>query len=170
MKLLSVDEINEIAPYKVMAMESLNTYRFTTDYDVDIAISFDADEMLVSSESYQFNISNVNGKISPRDNKIRDTVIVIIENFFKRNQVALLYICETGDKKQAMRNRLFESWFVYANVQEKYTIMVADIEDEEGIENYAAIILRKDNPQFVEIVTEFTDTVNMFRIKPDMLD
>lgn len=126
--------------------------------------------MLVSSESYQFNISNVNGKISPRDNKIRDTVIVIIENFFKRNQVALLYICETGDKKQAMRNRLFESWFVYANVQEKYTIMVADIEDEEGIENYAAIILRKDNPQFVEIVTEFTDTVNMFRIKPDMLD
>lgn len=68
-----------------------------------------------------------------------------------------------------MRNRLFESWFVYANAQEKYTIMVANIEDEEGIENYAAIILRKDNPKFVEIVTEFTDTVNMFRIKPDML-
>lgn len=170
MELLSIEEINRLAPYKVTRAKSPNTYRFMTDFDVDIAISFDVDEMLVSCESYQFNISNVNKKMSPRDSKIRDTVIAIIENFFERNQVALLYICETGDKKQAMRNRLFESWFVYANAQEKYTIMVANIEDEEGIENYAAVILRKDNPQFVEIVAEFTNTINMFRIKPDMLD
>lgn len=93
--------------------------------------------------------------------------IAIIDNFFEVNTVALLYICETGDRKQAMRNRLFESWFAYANEKDQYLIMVANIHDMENVDNYAALIIRKDNPYFVEYVSEFNKTVNMFRVKPD---
>ena len=64
------------------------------------------------------------------------SVISIIDNFFEVNSVALLYICETGDRKQAMRNRLFDSWFAYANAQEQYVIMVANIHDMEGVDKY----------------------------------
>lgn len=166
MEQLSVQKINETSPYEVQMVVAPNTYRFVTDYGVEIAISFDLDDILESGESYMFNITNVNKQRSPRDIKVRDTVISIIDNFFEVNSVALLYICETGDRKQAMRNRLFDSWFAYANSQEQYVIMVANIHDMEGVDNYAAMILRKDNPKFVDYVSEFNSTINMFRVKP----
>lgn len=163
---LSLQKINTVAPYKVTMPVSPNTYRFMTDYGVDIAVSFDLDDLLKHGETYMFNITNVNRQKSPCDLKVRDTVISIIDNFFETNVVALLYICETGDSKQAMRNRLFESWFAYANDDDQYMIMVANVHDLENIDNYAAIILRKDNPHFVDYVSEFNQTINMFRLKP----
>ena len=166
MKQLSLKTINASSPYDVM-MVNPNTYRFVTDYSVEIAISFDLDDLLEHGETYMFNITNVNKQRSPRDMKVRDTVIAIIDNFFETNEFALLYICETGDRKQAMRNRLFDSWFAYANDKEQYVIMVANIQDLEGVENYAAMILRKDNPHFVDYVSEFNNTVNMFMLKPE---
>lgn len=66
-----------------------------------------------------------------------------------------------------MRNRLFDSRFAYANDKEQYVIMVANIQDLEGVDNYAAMILRKDNPHFVDYVSEFNNTVNMFMLKPE---
>ena len=158
MKQLSLKTINSSSPYDVM-MVNPNTYRFVTDYSVEIAISFDLDDLLEHGEAYMFNITNVNRQRSPRDMKVRDTVIAIIDNFFETNEFALLYICETGDRKQAMRNRLFDSWFAYANDKEQYVIMVANIQDLEGVDNYAAMILRKDNPYFVDYVSEFNNTV-----------
>ena len=163
---LSLDKINSVSPYEVQMVLEPNTYRFVTEYGVEIAISFDLDDILEGGESYMFNITNVNKQRSPRDLRVRDTVISIIDNFFEVNSVALLYICETEDRKQAMRNRLFDSWFAYANSQEQYVIMVANIHDLEGVDNYAAMILRKDNPKFVDYVSEFNSTINMFRVKP----
>lgn len=32
--------------------------------------------------------------------------------------------------------------------------------------NLAALIIRKDNPKFVDIVSEFSNTIAMFRVKP----
>ena len=83
-------------------MVNPNTYRFVTDHSVEIAISFDLDDLLEHGEAYMFNITNVNKQRSPRDMKVRDTVIAIIDNFFETNEFALLYICETGDRKKAM--------------------------------------------------------------------
>lgn len=48
--------------------------------------------------------------------------------------------------------------------------MPVSIEDMEGIENFAALIIRKDNPSILDIVTEFSNTVAMFRVKPDCLN
>ena len=166
MKQLSLKTINASSPYDVM-MVNPNTYCFVTDYSVEIAISFDLDDLLERGEAYMFNITNVNKQRSPRDMKVRDTVIAIIDNFFETNEFALLYICETGDRKQAMRNRLFDSWFAYANGKDQYVIMVANIQDLEGVDNYAAMILRKDNPHFVDYVSEFNNIVNMFMLKPE---
>lgn len=102
---LSLQTVNATSPYEVTMAVSPNTYRFVTDYGVEIAISFDLDDLLEHGEAYMFNVNNVNRQKSPRDMKVRDTIVAVIDNFFETNKVALLYICETGDSKQAMRNR-----------------------------------------------------------------
>lgn len=91
MKQLSLKTINASSPYDVM-MVNPNTYRFVTDYNVEIAISFDLDDLLEYGEAYMFNITNVNKQRSPRDMKVRDTVIAIIDNFFETNEFALVSI------------------------------------------------------------------------------
>ena len=41
------------------------------------------------------------------------------------------------------------------------------ITDEEGNDSYAALIIRKDNPQFTNLVSEFMATVNLLNAKPE---
>ena len=98
MKELSLKMINASSPYDVMMVDS-NTYRFVTDYGVEIAISFDLDDLLEHCEAYMFNITNVNKHRSPRDMKVRDTVIAIIDNFFETNEFALLYVKRVIESK-----------------------------------------------------------------------
>ena len=155
MKPLPLDIINASAPYEVYWHETSRTYRFKSDFGVVLAIGFDDDDIIENAESYIFSIINVNKIPSPRDLKMRDTVMLIIENFFNMNEAALLYICESGDGKQHMRSRLFEYWF------SSYQM---------GIENFAALIIRKDNPNVLDIVAEFSNTVAMFRVKPNSHD
>ena len=87
--------------------------------------------------------------------------------FFNKNKAALLYICETGDGMQKMRSRLFQYWFSIYNEREEYLFPPQIVYDEEENENYAALIIRKDNPCFVELVSEFTDTINLLNGKPE---
>ena len=167
MKQLSLDTINSSSLYEVYWHEKSHTYRFKTDHDVVLAIGFDDDDMIESAESYVFSIINVNNVPSPRDMKMRDTVMLIMENFFNMNEAALLYICESGDGRQQMRGRLFEFWFSTYRMKDEFLLMPVSIEDMEGQENFAALIIRKDNPKFVDIVSEFSNTVAMLRVKPD---
>lgn len=167
MKALALDTVNGESPYKVSWHETSHTYRFKTDYDVVLAIAFDEDDMIEIADSYVLSVINVNNMPSPRDIKMRDTVMLIIEHFFKINQAALLYICESGDGKQQIRGRLFEFWFSTYRMKDDYLFMPVTIEDMEGQENLAALIIRKDNPKFVDIVSEFSNTIAMFRVKPE---
>ena len=96
--------------------------------------------------------------------------MLIIENFFNMNEAALLYICESGDGKQYMRSRLFEYWFSSYQMKDKFILMPVSIEDMEGIENLAALIIRKDNPNIIDIVADFSNTVAMFRVKSNSHD
>lgn len=81
-----------------------------------------------------------------------------------------MYICENGDGKQLMRSRLFEYWFSSYQMKDKFILMLVSIEDMDGVENFAALIIRKDNPNILGIVAEFSNTVAMFRVKPDSQD
>lgn len=169
MKALNLHDINAVAPYEVYWHEHSHTCRFKTDYGAVLAIDFDVDDMIETAESYIFSIINVNNVPSPRDLKMRDTVMLILENFFNMNEAALLYICESGDGRQQMRGRLFEFWFSTYRMKDNFLLMPVSIEDMEGQENLAALIIRKDNPKFIDIVSEFSNTVAMFRVKPNKL-
>ena len=167
MEKLSLDAINAKSEYYVKKEDYEGTYSFMTDNMAEFFISFEKDDILRSGIVYQFGISNPQGKKSPRDHKVRITILAIIEEFFNKNKAALLYICETGDGMQKMRSRLFQYWFSVYNEKEEYLFLPQVVYDEEDNENYAALIIRKDNPCFVELVSEFTETINLLNGKPD---
>lgn len=82
------------------------------------------------------------------------------------DNTTLLYICDTGDGKQRLRSRLFEWWFSAYSKKALYTSVTSSVVDEDGITNYATIIVRNDNPRIVEIIAEFTSTISLLNQKP----
>lgn len=165
--MLNINAIQEKAPYNVSKIADDMHVAFFTDYGVQYIAGFDKDDTTMPvTETYQFSIINFNNKKSPRDPKVRETIIAIVENFFMENQEVMLYICETGDGKQSMHNRLFGYWLNHYKKHWKIMFLTASITDENGILNYATIILRQDHPRFKEVIREFTDTVTLLNDKP----
>jgi hypothetical protein len=164
---LSLFAINEKAPYHVLKGELVGSFRFFTDNGVQYSVDFIPDDLITEGESYQLIIANVNNRKSPRDTKVKDSVLVIIDEFFKKNQSTLLYICETGDGKQSMRSRLFEHWFNSYDKKMLFTLLTTSIVDEEGELNFATLIIRNDNPKLSEIIMEFSESVKLLSQKPE---
>ena len=166
MNTLSVGQINMISPYQVRESEEPNYFEFFTNHNVHYSVGFMEDDGLMHSEAYHLIIVNVENMKSPNDIKVKDTVLAIIEEFFNKNISSLLYICETGDGKQSFRSRLFERWFSTYDKKANYTSMTSSIVDEEGVANFATIIVRNDNPHLMDIITDFTTTVQILSQKP----
>mgnify|MGYP006916224540 CR=1 FL=1 len=108
MNRLDVNYINIFSDYTVWA-EGENLY-FVTDYDIKYLVCFDKEET-PRFDAYWFSLANMNQKESPRDAKVAQTVLCIIEEFFRTNPDIMLYMCSTVGNQQAQRARLFSFWF-----------------------------------------------------------
>ena len=86
MKELALDRINANSPYMVELDVSTGLFKFVSDFGVSFSVAFEEDELLQSGESYQFALTNYEGIKSPRDPKVRDTVMCIVDEFFRKNQ------------------------------------------------------------------------------------
>lgn len=159
---LSADIINETSPYKIISSGE-GSFVFVTDYGVKYEVSFVVDYTLGMDNSYQLCIDNVDNNTQPRDIKVRDTIVEIIKEFFNSNEVSLLYICDTSDGRQKVRDRIFKIWFEEKASHELYTIIPASIE-VDGEEYFASIILRNNHPQYEAITSTFT------KFKEDLAD
>ena len=153
-------------PYILRECKDDGFYEFVTDHDVRYRLGFLPDDIIQTAESYEFIIANTNAKSSPRDAKVRDTVLALVDAFFKKNNNALLYICETSDGKQAFRNRLFQSWFAAYQNKSSITLLSASVRDMDGIDNYSTLIIPNSCPDYKAVIDEFTSTVAMFNNKP----
>ena len=162
---LLLDNINAKAPYRVYQIAEAH-WLFDTDYGVSYDIGFDPDDTIWQDDAYMFNITNTNNKKSPLDPKLKDTILAIIEEFFRTNPSIMLYICATGDQKQAARNRLFERWFNEGIYKDLYCYRNAII-TAEGVDNYAAIIVQRSNEQLEEILQTFNEFVSLMKNKPE---
>ena len=159
MNKLKLENINRKSPYRVMQMDELpHLFYFHTDYDVDYEISIKPNDTFVRSGSYAFDIRNLWGQKSPNDEKVRMTLMAIIEEFFSQNNDVLLYITETEDGKQSFRNRLFVRWFHMYEFHELYHIQTAEGK-MDGKMNFMAIIGRLDNPRLQQAINEFEEAV-----------
>ena len=164
MNSLNIDNINDLAPYNV-ACEGDGAIVFVTDYGVEYSVTFD-DDANPYYTAYWFNLSNMNNVASPGDKKIAQTVICIIEEFFRQNPDILLYMCSTDDNQQAQRARLFLRWFNGYEQQKKYTIKSSEVRgigpDGESILEYVALIVQRSHPLLEDIIRRFDEEVEMF--------
>jgi hypothetical protein len=71
----------------------------------------------------------------------------------------MLYLADTGDRKQAFRNRLFVRWFNLYEHRDRFIIETAEGK-MDGQMNFLAIISRKDNPMLSVVLEEFNETVS----------
>ena len=160
MNTLNLEYINKVSPYKVtQRVDTPCVLSFYTDFEVEYEIIIKSNDIFIPSGAYALDIINVWHKPSPGDPKFRQTLMAIIEEFFRQNNDVMLYVTETRDMKQAFRNRLFVRWFNMYEHQEHYVIKTAEGK-MNGQRNFMAIILRKNNPRLQQAFEEFDETVS----------
>lgn len=171
MKELDLNYVNRYAPYKVWT-DNGRDYFVETDHDLLFKIGFVDDQSIWSEGAYQFTINNESNRPSPNDPKLKETFYRMIEAFFTVNPSILLYICETGDDKQALRARLFVRWFSTYKLRDLYVMKTAEvpeiIDEATGakVMNFAALIVQRSNPNLEEIVNDFDETIKLLKQKP----
>ena len=163
MNALNIDNINLQSSYTVA--EISGRLHFRTDHGIDYIVTFDQEENPFFMV-YWFNLTNPEHTKSPNDPKIPQTVICIIEEFFRVNPDILLYLYSNEDGKQEQRARLFLRWFNGAEQQKHYVIRTAEVKGEAGTE-YIALIAQRNNPYLDEILEVFDSDTAMFNeMKP----
>lgn len=164
---LDLNRINAHSPYRLVATHRPLFAKFTTDYGVNYTIGLSYNDLLSAEETYEFILINANNHKSPRDFKVKETVIAFLYEFFSQSNKAVLYLCDTGDDKQYMRHRLFESWYNSSPWKGYLCRCTTSLADAEGIMNFVSVIFRSDNPHAAEISVEFTRTVQLLSEKPE---
>ncbi|MDO4210582.1 MAG: DUF6169 family protein [Bacteroidales bacterium] len=147
--------INESAPYKVIQSTN-SSVQFATEQGTLYEVGFVQDLSLGIDGVFQFFITNVNNSVAVRDEKIRDTVWAVLENFFTENEYAMLYICDVSDGRQTARNRLFRMWFSeYAN-HSLYKLLTAEA-SYMGEQYFASLIIKRTNPYYAQYSAKFDE-------------
>lgn len=150
----SLAELNKKSPYM---LESSGSYSFSfiTTQGKKYEIGFIQDLMISDEGVYQFFITTEDQFKTVLDSKIRQTVLVVIEEFFKNEGAVLDYICATEDHRQASRDRLFHQWYMNSLEKDLFHLRNMSIAID-GTEYFASVIMRNDNPRF-EAMTEAID-------------
>ena len=160
METLLLGRINRCSAYVVWP--EIDGFHFRTDHGLEMSVSFDRDSFMEGIIAYWFNLTNRSNAPSPNDPKVQQTIVCIIEEFFRVNPSVLLYMCDTANSQQAARSRLFLRWFHEADKRGRYVIKSAMIRDEEQ-ENYIALIIQRSNPDHDAIVQFFDEEVQLFK-------
>ena len=135
--------------------ESENGYTFTTNYGNVYLLTFLNYSIMNDASEYNvftFNIDRIHFKSSRKDQKIESTILFVLNNFFSRNNDALVLILDSIDGKQQSRNRLFNRWFngIEGEIhKESYSYMI------DEIEVITSLLVGKSNPYINEIKISF---------------
>ena len=150
---LSVDTINQRAPYK-LEQTGDTSFMFETKHGVVYSAGFMQDVSFLSEGVYQFYLVNLSGKTIGGDDDISETVRVVIEEFFTHKEVVMLYICDTADGRQASRDRLFRAWFYSFEENESYTLHTEGMMID-NVRYLSSVLLRKDHPLYMKVLSAF---------------
>lgn len=154
---LSVEAINLRAPYKVEQVGD-NIFLFETKQGIVYNVGFVPDTSFMDEGLYQFFLINTSHRTIRTDKDVFETVRVIIEEFFAQKEQVMLYICDTTDKRQAYRDRLFRIWFNTYILNNTYT-MYNEQMTLDNIQYFSSIILRKDHPMHNQVIATFHDYI-----------
>ena len=122
----SLSELNKKSPY-ILESSGMYSFSFITEQGKKYEIGFIQDLMISDEGVYQFFITTEDQFKTVLDNKIKKTVLVVIEEFFKNEGAVLDYICATDDNRQASRDRMFHQWYSNSLDKEDFCVHVNEI-------------------------------------------
>lgn len=162
---LALEEINIHAPYEVVPTD--DGLDFHTDFGVHYRISFTEEAPIGNCDTYQFMLRKVQNVHSKHDPKVEQTVLAIIDEFFRSNLNVLMYICDTSDGREAKRSRLFLMWFKkYAG--DRFVIHSAQAQIEDEI-LFISFIIEQRNPYMAAVEAQLAAEAEMMKDhKPDI--
>lgn len=152
---ISAEQINLHSPYAVERIDC-NSFVFNSQHGIKFNVGFAEDYMFMEEGAYQLFICNLSETPSPNDPLVKETVSAIIREFFSQEPAVILYICDTSDERQAIRNRLFSYWFTHDTRNEEFTMLHETVIIDD-ISYYGSLLMRKDHPLHDSIVREFHD-------------
>ena len=134
-------------PYHIVQTDDL-AYKFITQsgvvytaYFIDISETFGADHV------YTFSFDAAGKPVN--DERIRCTVVKILDDFFRENQNSLIVVCETCDKKENARFRLFKKWYQQTD---NHDIEKVDVTiDLEDYNFRSSLLLPREHPHYQNI-------------------
>jgi len=126
-----------------------NGYTFTTDSGNIYIVSFIDYSTVIPeaahSQIFSFNIDRVNEENHDNgsENKVRNTILIILRDFFDIYTNAMISVCEMSDGKQEARFRLFSSWekkFMPSNIKKAKAAFYVN-----GIRTFALLYYHENN-------------------------
>lgn len=155
----SLSHILENSPYDIILSGS--DFRFITDFGIHYSVSFSKEDIVLGEcETYQFIIRKIDDIRSKHDPKVKMTILAIIDEFFRSNLDIMLYMCDTSDGRESMRNRLFLSWFEQDANKERFKICKA-FTNVEGQGLFIGIIVENRNPKINDIIADFNEQAEL---------
>ena len=101
--------------YKYFRIEDENPlFYFKTKLGYTYTVSFTLESFGNSYFQYLsiLDFSELEGRKSPKDDKISATIIQIIDDYFNQNPETIIhYVCDSTDGYHRSRSRLFSMWF-----------------------------------------------------------
>lgn len=165
---IPAEEINARSPYEVIPMGT-DSFVFITSHGLKYNVGFSENFMLTDDDGmYEFYITNVEHKHSQTDPLVFETIKVIIEVFFQQAPVVMLYICDTSDNRQGVRDRLFRKWFDDYLDHNLYTLINESV-TFDGVSYFGSALLQKKHPEHDSIVTKFHTFMEQLPQKIDEL-
>lgn len=123
----------------------------------------------MGDRAYHFFIANENESFTPKDTDFYRVITCVLEEFFRQDASVMLYICDPFDHREAIRDNLYKRWFSNYARRDELTLQAEAI-NFDGYIVYTGMILRKDNPDYdnlLETYEEFVKRANsIFHIQP----
>lgn len=155
---LSLSAVNAKSPY-CLRISPLGGFDFDTDTELTYNIALIQDHTLGDDfEAYMLNILprsmeefrkiRQEHRVKVRaDNKIKNTLVALLEEAMKNRNIVIDYVCMSEDYKQSCRARLFEMWFKELADNEKYRLFTTSLKVENVTNHFGAFICR-DNDKY----------------------
>lgn len=162
-------------PYEFVPDASNTVFRFATVHELTYEVRFAPSGYLFLNypelNDYIFELvikllANATGSRTPPDSRIIATVAVIFSAFLEQNKRVIVYICDTSDKRQAVRARKFNGWFEqYQSTTGLYKVDQT-IMDAQGVIYLMSLITRTDNPLRRQAFDAFDELITGENDKP----
>ena len=91
------------------------------------------------------------------NDKIRNTIFTAIDYFLNKSDCVLMYICDSSDKRELARHRLFaEKWYPLSKENFDVDLINRVVKDQElGDIYYTGILMKRDFELYDHFLNEF---------------